>query len=494
MKKLAATLLSILICTVIYSNDYSVKDFGAKGDSLTLCTEAINKAIKECSSNGGGKVYFPAGKYLTGTIFMKDHVELYLDRGAVIYGSGNPDDYPNIPIASYRSQKDPCGWYALIFANEANDIAICGAGTIDGNGAKQKGRKNCLKGDRDGRSRNILFISCKNVTVEGITMKNAGIWNQHYLNCEDVIIDNIKVYNHCNRNNDAIDIDGCRRLILSNSILDSDDDCITLKSTGPAPCEDIAINNCIASSCCNAVKCGTESTGGFKNIAISNIVIKPSRTKEVTYGYKEGITALSLEIVDGGTMDGITVSNIVAYGTKCPLYIRLGNRARKYTEGIPEPDMGQMRNISISNFTAYNTGNFCSSISAVEDSYIENVQLSNIKLINEGGLIDGQYKATVKDVEDFPKEYPQPTMWKELPSSVFFIRKVKNISINGLYADSNKPDPRPAIIAQDVSRITIDNASTGPNLTSGTFIEKHNVTDYKTDKPVKDQKISQKIN
>jgi polygalacturonase len=145
----------------------------------------------------------------------------------------------------------------LIFANEVSNIVITGFGTIDGNGAQQKPHPNALKGDLDGRPRNILFISCKNIRVEGIRMVNAGIWNQHYLNCEDVIVDRINVYNHANRNNDGIDIDGCRRFTLSNSTFDTDDDAIVLKSTGPAGCENIVITNCIVSSFCNAIKAGT---------------------------------------------------------------------------------------------------------------------------------------------------------------------------------------------------------------------------------------------
>lgn len=169
-----------------------------------------------------------------------------------------------------------------------------------------------MGGDRNGRPRNILFISCKDVHVEGITMRNSALWNQHYLNCEDVTIDHIKVYNHSNGNNDGIDIDGCRRFILSNSIIDSDDDGIVLKSTGTAPCENVIISNCIVSSFANAIKCGTESTGGFKNISISDCIVKPSRHsgERILKSTPSGITAISLEIVDGGIMDGVTINNV----------------------------------------------------------------------------------------------------------------------------------------------------------------------------------------
>lgn len=185
-------------------------------------------------------------------------------------------------------------------------------GTIDGKGKGRKGRISGLGGDRNGRPRNILFISCKDVHVEGITMRNSALWNQHYLNCEDVTIDHIKVYNHSNGNNDGIDIDGCRRFILSNSIIDSDDDGIVLKSTGTAPCENVIISNCIVSSFANAIKCGTESTGGFKNISISDCIVKPSRHtgERILKSTPSGITAISLEIVDGGIMDGVTINNV----------------------------------------------------------------------------------------------------------------------------------------------------------------------------------------
>lgn len=199
-------------------------------------------------------------------------------------------------------QKDAGGWVSLIYAVDAKNISITGKGTIDGKGKGRKGRISGLGGDRNGRPRNILFISCKDVHVEGITMRNSALWNQHYLNCEDVTIDHIKVYNHSNGNNDGIDIDGCRRFILSNSIIDSDDDGIVLKSTGTAPCENVIISNCIVSSFANAIKCGTESTGGFKNISISDCIVKPSRHsgERILKSTPSGITAISLEIVDGG--------------------------------------------------------------------------------------------------------------------------------------------------------------------------------------------------
>lgn len=465
---------------------FIISDYGAVGDGTTLCTEAINKAVLDCNKHGGGQVYFPPGKYLSGTIVLKDNVELFLERGSALLASSRHQDFPRMPQPKYRSQKDPGGWFSLIYADEASNIGIRGFGTISGQGELQKPRPHLLGGDRDGRPRSILFISCNKIRIEGVTMIHSGIWNQHYLNCEDVIIDKIEVYNHANRNNDAIDIDGCRRVIFTNSIVDSDDDGITLKSTGAAACEDIVISNCIVSSWCNAIKAGTESTGGFKNITISNCVVKKSRSeqKPIFNDYPSGISGISLEIVDGGTMEGVTISNVTIDGTKCPLYIRLGNRARKHTKDGPTPKVGTMKNISISNLVCYNSGNYSNSITAIPGYYIENVSLSNIQFFNEGGLKAGEYLPDLERVKEDERGYPQPTVWEELPSSALFIRHVKNIMIQGLLIGSDATDPRVPIIANDVEGLSIKNTRVTKNNTSDTFFQGKDVTVFEVEKPL----------
>lgn len=461
-KALFACALYLTAGTRLFAQDFNVTAFGAVADTTKLSTAAINKAVDACYRNGGGRVVIPAGNFKSGTIVLKDNVELHLQRGAVLYASTRHADFSPQQRPEYRSQKDPGGWYALIYAVNAKSIAISGAGTIDGRGASQSPRPGLPQGDLDGRPRNVLFISCQNVSVKDVSMRNAGIWNQHYLNCEDVIVDRINVYNHANRNNDGIDIDGCRRFVLSNSIIDSDDDAIVLKSTGSAGCSDVVITNCITSSYTNAIKCGTESTGGFKNITISNCVVKPTKSKEPPiFGRTNiGITALSLEIVDGGIMDGVNVNNIVIEGTECPIYVRLGNRARKYMEGIPTPPPGTMRNVRISNITAYNTGNYCSSITGVPGALIENVSVDHVTFRNAGGLKSGEYIARHDLVSEDEKGYPEPTVWKALPSSAFFIRHVKDIALSDIVLASEKPDERTAVIAVDVLNLSIERMRT----------------------------------
>ncbi len=443
-------------------SEVNILDFGAVSDTSQLSTQAINKAVMACFKAGGGRVIIPNGQFKSGTITLLDNVSLFLEAGAVLYASTDHHDFPRQKQPAYRSQKDPGGWYALIYAEGASNIGISGLGTIDGQGAKQvplPTPPGAEHEDRDGRPRNILFISCRKIAVRDVTMQSSGIWNQHYLNCENVIIDNIRVYNHSNRNNDAIDIDGCRHVVISNSMMDTDDDGITLKSTGAAPCEDIVVSNCIVSSFCAAIKCGTESTGGFKNILINNCIVRPSAcpTEPVFRTPRIGQVGIALEIVDGGIMDGVTVSNIIIEGTACPIYVRLGNRARKHTADAPEPPRGKMRNVSLSNINVYDAGNYSSSITGIPGSPIENITLNNIRIVNKGGVKQGEYLSDVLKVPELEKEYPAPDRWKNLPSSGLFIRHVNDIALRDVTLRSQAADPRVPVIVDDVDGLDISN-------------------------------------
>lgn len=484
IKKVIWCLIIFFSAKASFATDFLITDFGAKPGKSQLNTTPINNAVEACYKSGGGRVVVPAGIFRTGTIVLKDNVELYLEPGSTLSASIDKIDFPLQAQPSFHSLKDAGGWRALIYAMNANHIAVTGFGTIDGNGALQQPGPNAKTGDMDGRPRNLLFISCNNIRVEGIHMLNSGIWNQHYLNCEDVVVDKINVYNHANRNNDGIDIDGCRRFVLSNSVFDTDDDAVCLKSTGLAPCEDVVITNCVVSSFCNAIKTGTESTGGFKNISISNCVIKPSRSDHRLFGDSIGIAGISLEIVDGGIMDGVSISNISIDGTECPIYIRLGNRGRKHTKDAPEPPMGEMRNIVITNVVAYNTGNYSSSITGIPGHYIENVSLSNIQFFNKGGIAKTNYSDSIEKVKEDIKGYPQPTTWKELPSSGLFIRHAKNIQVRGLMLNSESADSRTPVIAVDVNGLQIQSVSKIHNLLSDVFFRGLNVTEVDIEKPL----------
>jgi len=463
---------------------YYITAYGAVGDSTTLNTKAIQKAIDACATSGGGRVIIPPGTFRSGGIVLKSNVELHFQHNSILLASIEQKDFPLQPMPKYRSHKDQLGGFnALIYAEGEKNIALTGSGTIDGQGPLHTPMPNPVAGDIDGRPRNILFISCKNVIVKGIRMLNAPIWNQHYLDCEDVFVDGIYVYSHGGRNNDGIDIDGCRRFVLSNSIIDSDDDGIVLKSTGSAACEDITITNCVVSSFCNAIKAGTETTGGFKNISISNCVVKPSieKGKPIWDTPRIGVSGLSLMIVDGGTLEGFSVNNLTIHGTEAPIYIRLGNRARPHTPGALVDKIGAVKNISISNVTAYDAGTWGSSITGLKGHPIKNVSLSNIQLYSKGGLKMGDFSKTVEEDE---KGYPHAVTYGNLPSHSLFIRHAEGISITNLNIATENEDVRFPIIVDDIKGLQIKNVQWPDSDGTKPLVKGKSIRDHDIDAPL----------
>ena len=234
-RKLFLFVITFAFCSLCLAQHstvlYNVRDFGANGDGIILNTSAIQKAIDSCSIVGG-TVLFPAGNYLTGSLELRSNVTIYLQAGATILGSKSLSDYlPHTP--KLRSYNDIFLKYSLFYAENVENISIKGEGTINGQGSAFKVTTTQKPERYMNRPFVIRFIKCKNVRLEGITLKNSPMWMQQYLGCEDLFINKIKVFNHSNKNNDMMDIDGCKNVVISDCIGDTDDDGITLKSTSP---------------------------------------------------------------------------------------------------------------------------------------------------------------------------------------------------------------------------------------------------------------------
>lgn len=446
-------LLTFLVVS-FFSNaaEYNILDFGAVPDTSQLSTGAIQQAIDECSQSGGGIVHVPAGYFKTGSIVLKSNVNLHLENGAILFGSRNLDDYRKLK-PEYISLRTQEATIQLVYAENASNISITGSGEIDGQGSGFKK----LSWNDEGITRPHLlrFITCKDILIENVSLRNSGCWMQHYLACDNLQIRGVRVFNRNNYNNDGLDLDGCHNVTVSDFISDSDDDGITLKSTSPRACENITINNCIISSRCNAIKMGTESNGGFKNIAISNCVVKPSKIKEPTFfGEKTGIGGIALEIVDGGTMEGITINNIQIDGTESPIFIRLANRARPYREGQVIDQIGQLGDISISNVSVKNTARIGCSITGQPDFPVKNIRLNNITIENAGGGTIQDYE---REIKYMPKDYPEATMFGVLPAYGFYIRHAENIWLDGIQLSTRSADQRPAYFLENVKAGTLSN-------------------------------------
>ena len=341
-------LVLALACTAVLARgaptSFNVRDDGAVADGKTLCTAALQRSIDRCAEAGGGTVFFPAGTYLSGTLVLKSNVTLELDAGATLLGSSDPKHYPPREPA-VPSYTDNYVRQALIAGENLVNVGLRGRGTIDGNGGAFR-----WKEYRD-RPYVIRLVQCQDVHIEGLTLRDSPMWMQHYLACDRVRIHRLRVFNHVTYNNDGLDIDGCHDVTISDCIFDTDDDALCLKSTLDRACENVVITNCVLSSHCNAFKLGTESNGGFKNITFNNCVILSPRFSEPIYGIRRGMGGIALEMVDGGQLENITVSNIVISGVNVPIFLRLGNRARPFLPDGAKPGMG-LRNVTIGNIVA----------------------------------------------------------------------------------------------------------------------------------------------
>lgn len=424
---------------------YNILDFGAKPDGKILCTQAIQNAVDQCAENGGGTVYFPAGTWLTGTIYLESYITLWLDSGCLLLGSKEKKDYGR-PRKLHDPESQTFSYWAVIAGKNLQNIAIRGPGTIDGHGAN-------FKYKNGSRPKNIYLENCSDVLIEGVNMRSAGSWMQHYRRCNRLTIRNITVFNHVSYNNDGLNIDSCRDVTITGCRIDSDDDAIVLKSLSLEPCENITISDCIISSHCNSIKMGTESGGGFQNINITNCTICSPRYSKVIYGRQRGLAGIALEIVDGGILNRVAVSNITIKGVTVPIFMRLGNRARLYGKEQSKPDIGKFRNVIISNIIATDCSQIGCSITGLPGHPIENVTLSNIHLGFEGR---GTKEDARREIPEKPTSYPESTMFGTLPAYGFFCRHVRGLQFHNIQFETSAPDYRHAIVFDDVNKAVID--------------------------------------
>jgi Glycosyl hydrolases family 28 len=413
----------------------AVAPVAAAGDGVTLDTRPLQDAIDRCAAAGGGQVVLGPGRYLTGTLRLKDRVTLVLESGAVLLGSPHLTDYPVLQdaIPSYTSNyTERC----LIRADGARDVAIAGNGTIDGNGT-------AFAGEYKVRPFMLRFIGCHGVHVEGITLRNPAMWTQHYLDCEDVLIDGVRVRSRRKDvNNDGIDVDSCRRVRIASCDIDAGDDAIVLKATASSACRDVVVTNCVLSTLCNAFKLGTESEGGFENIVFSNSVI-----------YDTVLAGIALEAVDGGSLSRVSISNIVMRNTAYPIFLRLGDRGRPVAENAPRPGVQEFSGVSIRGVIAETPSPTCCVIAGIPNHPIRDVELTDLQLTAQGGGALPEAGAQVPEKAD---TYPEARMFGALPTYGIYCRHVRGLSLRGVTLRTVKaPGSQPALFVEDAEGLTV---------------------------------------
>lgn len=358
-----------------------IKKFGAIGDGRANDTAALQKAIDTAAAIGETLVFSP-GTYRCGTLELRSNLTIHLERGATLKGSDNPDDFRFFQSQT-PSRMDSKPWRAWLFGQDLENITFRGEGTIDGGGYHPCWHPNT---DNDpSRPYGIHLINCRNIQLLDLHLRNSVFWMQRYLNCEYVTLRGLRIWNHSNQNNDAIDIDSCRNVTVSDCQIDAADDGICIKSEGENPACDIVVSNCVIASFASGIKLGTGSVGGFANILINNCVVRTSDCREMHHPLKQwnGLAALDIATVDGGAMRNVMVNNVAIDGFSNAIFVRLGKRLSGNAEwqgyggqsaenhkdnpnstGAKVTQEGNMENVTLTNITAHNVGPLCACVIA----------------------------------------------------------------------------------------------------------------------------------
>lgn len=450
------SLFFLLVSLGASAKDYPASLFGIRGDGETLNTRSIQFAIDYVGGNGGGRLVFDVGRYLTGSIYLKSGVTLVLQEGSVIVGSLNPFDYDKKLVT------------ALIFAYDQHDIAIEGKGVIDGQGRQlaynvadvyHKGLiKDLFRNGRpeaDIRAMLINFRSCRNVLMKGVTLRNSASWVETYDQCVNLRLDSIYVDSKAFWNNDGIDIVDCDSVAVTNSYIDADDDGICLKSQDAAKfCNNVLIRDNVIRSSANAIKFGTASFGGFRNIRIFyNKVFDTYRS------------AIALEAVDGGFVEDVEVDGLKGINMGHSIFLRIGER-QKGRKGRMEnirirhvdieiaagkPDAGyefegpiedMPRNISPV------------VIAGMPDALISKVSLEDVDIRYPGGgnpMFARLDLDSLDKVPERPEAYPDFSMFRELPAWGVYIRHATGLNFSNVRLSAARKDYRPAVVLDDVT-------------------------------------------
>jgi polygalacturonase len=443
------------------ANAYTVRAFGAKGDGKTLDTPAIDQAIEAAAAAGGATVHFPAGTYLCYSIHLKSKVALHLGPGATILAADSP---PSGSSGGY-DPPEPNSWdkfqdfghshwhNSLIWGEDLENVSIVGPGLIWGKGLSRGGGDATLAAGVGNKS--ISLKNCRNIILRDVSILHGGHFAILATGVDNLTIDNLKI----DTNRDAIDIDCCRNVRVSNCSINSPwDDGICLKSSyglGFARSTDhVTVTNCYVTggyeegSLLDAtfkpfspgdkvprngrIKFGTESNGGFRNVTISNCVAELCR-------------GIALESVDGGLLEDVAISNITMRDiVDVPLFLRLGSRLRG-PEGTP---VGELRRVNISNIVvSHCASRQASLITGIPGHYIEDIKLSNLFVLHEGG---GTRQDAAIQPPEIENVYPDPNRFGPMPAHGFYIRHVKGIAMRDVEVRYAKEDLRPVFQLNDV--------------------------------------------
>lgn len=469
LKRLFIVVVAAILTSCNSQTHWNVLDYGAIADGKTINTKAIQKAIDECAKAGGGTVVLENGKFVSGTVLLKENVTLNIKENSTLLGSINPNDYQSIdPFVDATGQlRGKC----LVGAIDVKNIAITGKGTIDGQGhmfTRKKvketlarlGVKERVEEVKVSKSNTTLYsggavrnfdrpflvrlVRSDRVQLKDIHLRQPAAWTLHFFQCKNFLVDGIDIYSHANSNNDAIDIDSSTDGKIYNCTIDSGDDAVCFKSTSPKPSANIEVKNCTLSSRWGAVKFGTESMGDFKNITIRDCFVHNTKGG--------GIKILS---ADGAHVDNILIENIKMENVEMPIFIRLCERRLVYRNADRKPT-GSITNIVIRNIDATvrdlkncrlpaTTGLF---FSGTPNHKLGKISLENIKINLPGGGTMAHAQTVVPENET---QYPEFTKLGITPSYGLYARHIEQLETKNISFSLRAEDNREKTVLVDVN-------------------------------------------
>lgn len=415
--------------------DYQITEYGAIADGVTNNSQAIQKAVDACAAAGGGRVIVPTGKFLSGTIQLKSHVTLYLEKGVELISSLRKEDILDFfGDSEFEDPSEATGWEGgcFLYALHEKDISILGEGTIYGQGDQvfyddgaDGGLGECPKNVRMAdRPRTTYFEDVENLTVRGITFRDAAFWTLHMAGCRHVLVDGIRILNdQRGANNDGIDPDTCQDVVISNCIIKSGDDAIVVKNSVPmakkyGSCENVVIRGCVLYSHDSALKIGTETGCAIRHVILSDCV------------FRECSRGVGIWVRDGAVIEDIHVHHVTGntrryadcpqrefaprwWGKGEPIFLSATPRKQGGHPGV-------IRKITFDHISM--TAESSLFIAGEEDSVIEDVTVEHLDLTlrQQGSHKPGLFDEQPSERDVYPHDIP-----------AVYIRSAKGVAIRG---------------------------------------------------------------
>ncbi len=420
------------------------KEDRAEGETDTV---RIQEAIDSCHKQGGGRVVLAAGSYVTGTLCLKSHVTLCLEKGALLLGSSHIEDYPDNETCFNDAVGHKRG-KALLYAYDADEIGLEGEGVVDGRGGEYPPEHPAHLV----RPFLVRLVNCRNIRVRNVTLRQSAAWCLHVQDSRNVEIMGVTIYNRCNGNNDGIDIDGCSNVDVESCRIDAGDDALCLKSTSEQPCRSIRICNCQVTTNWAGFKIGTESVGDFQDIMVENC-----------FFYDVKGCGIKIVPVDGGNVRNVTLKNIKMFNCTGPVFISTGERLRQYF-AVKRQKPGTIEHLVLENITAdavtaaggfyqgapWGNAKGCVVVSGLQDAPVRNVIFRSCSFAMPGGIAE----MPQGPVPEMGVQYPEFHLFDILPAWGMYLRHGDGIVLEQVTMTEKKEDVRPMLVKEDCSNVS----------------------------------------